>query len=81
MTENVLLLDDADRLMNLEETAKRMRTSRLFVKGLIDAGLLGAVRFGSECRVPKSSLHEFFVEHIGEDLQETLAAALENMRA
>lgn len=53
MTENVLILDDADRLMNLEETAKRMRTGRKFVKGLIDAGLLGAIRFGNECRVPK----------------------------
>mgnify|MGYP000127325111 FL=1 len=75
MTENVLILDDADRLMNLEETAKRMRTGRKFVKGLIDAGLLGAIRFGNECRVPKSCLHAFFVEHMGEDLLKTLASA------
>ena len=75
MAENVLILDDADRLMNLEETAKRMRTSRLIVAELVKAGMLGAIKFGKEYRVPKSAFHQFIVEHIGEDILETLAEA------
>jgi len=77
MAENdVLILDDADRLMNMEETAKRLRTSRPVVKGLVDAGILGAIRFGKEYRIPKSVFHKFIIDHIGEDLLETLAGGM-----
>lgn len=77
MAENVLILDDADRLMNLEETSRRLRTSRAVVSELIHTGLLPAIRFGKDYRVPKSAFHDFIVANIGGDILKTLADAIE----
>lgn len=71
-TANIMILDDADRLMNLEETAKRLRTSRGVVAELIKADFLGAIRFGKECRVPKSALNKFIADNIGINILEKL---------
>ena len=70
--ESTMILDDADRLMNLEETAKRLRTSRKIVMELIKVGFLGAIQFGKECRVPKSCLNKFIGESIGTNILERL---------
>lgn len=70
--ESTMILDDADRLMNLEETAKRLRTSRKIVMELIKVGFLGAIQFGKECRVPESCLNKFVGESIGTNILERL---------
>lgn len=72
----VLILDDADRLLSVAEVAARLRTTQPFVRALIEHGLLGAIRFGSNRRVPKSELGRFLAAHLGEDLQEALAAQM-----
>lgn len=70
-----MILDDTDRLLSIEEVAKRLRTSPTFVKRLIRAELLGAIRFNSQSRIPKTILNQFIREHINENLCDTLKDA------
>ncbi len=72
---NPMILDDTDRLLSIEEVAKRLRTSQTFVKRLITAELLGAIRFNSHSRIPKTALNRFIQEHINENLCDTLKSA------
>ena len=69
-----LVMDNAERLMNVEEVAKRLRTSRAVTTELLRLGWLKSVRFGSEYRIPKFALHEFIVDNIGVDILEKLEA-------
>lgn len=70
---DVLIMDDADRLLSVAEVATRMRTTQPFVRELIIHGFLRAISFGKNRRVPKSELNRFFVQYLGEDLSELLA--------
>lgn len=74
--EEKTVFDDADRLLSIREVAERMRTGQSFVKQLIDAGLLKALKFKRDRRVPKSIFNKFIADHVGEDLYEVLKAAL-----
>lgn len=69
-----LVMDNAERLMNVEEVAKRLRTSRAVTAELLKLGMLKAVKFGNEYRVPKFALYDFIVDNIGEDILEKLEA-------
>jgi DNA binding domain, excisionase family len=72
-----LILDDADRLLSIEEAAARLRTSHTFVSKLIDARLLPAIRFGKNRRIPKSLFNQFVVAHVDEDLPTVVEKLLE----
>ena len=63
-----LILDDADRLMSIEETASRLGTSRKVVTKLIQGGHLAALHFHRETRVPKTFLGRFIEECAGKDV-------------
>ena len=52
-----------------------MRTGQAFVNQLIDAGLLKALKFKRDRRVPKSIFNKFIADHVGEDIYEVLEAA------
>ena len=67
--------DDTDRLLSIKEVAERMRTGQAFVNQLIDAGLLKALKFKRDRRVPKSIFNKFIADHVGEDILEVLEAA------
>lgn len=73
---DVLIMDDADRLLSVAEVATRMRTTQPFVRELITQGFLGAIAFGKNRRVPKSELTRFFAAFLGEDLQELVADSI-----
>jgi len=73
--EKDLILDDADRLLSLEEVGERLGTGRVFVGKLIRAGLLNALAFRKIKRVPKSELTRFINKYLGQDLYEILEAS------
>ena len=79
--EKEMVLDDADRLLSLEEVGARLGSGRPFVGRLIRAGLLQAMAFRKIKRVPKSELTRFIQDHLGEDLYETLEARERLVRA
>lgn len=67
-----LIMDDADRLLSVEEVAERLRTGKQFVRRLINAGLLPALSFRRNRRIRKVSLNKFLEEYDGKDLYEVL---------
>jgi excisionase family DNA binding protein len=67
-----ILMDDADRLLSVEEVAERLRTGKQFVRSLINAGLLPALSFRRNRRVRKMSLNKFLEKYDGQDLYEVL---------
>nr|DAX02415.1 MAG TPA: helix-turn-helix domain protein [Caudoviricetes sp.] len=67
-----LIMDDADRLLSVEEVAERLRTGKQFVRSLINAGLLPALSFRRNRRVRKMSLNKFLEKYDGQDLYEVL---------
>lgn len=67
-----LIMDDADRLLSVEEVADRLRTGKQFVRRLINAGLLPALSFRRNRRIRKVSLNKFLEEYDGKDLYEVL---------
>jgi excisionase family DNA binding protein len=73
--EKIILDDDTDRLLSIKEVAVRMRTSQAFIKALIDANLLQALKFRRNRRIRKVTLNKFLADHDGEDLYEVLTAA------
>lgn len=73
--EKSMILDDADRLLSIDEVSERMRTSPTIVKRLIASKLLGAIRFNSQNRIPKTILNQFIHEHINENIYDTLNEA------
>jgi len=79
--EKALVLDDAERLLSLEEVGARLGSGRPFVGRLIQAGLLQALSFRRIKRVPKSELTRFIQDHLGEDLYATLEARERMVRA
>jgi excisionase family DNA binding protein len=79
--ERALVLDDAERLLSLEEVSARLGSGRPFVGRLIQAGLLQALSFRRIKRVPKSELTRFIQDHLGEDLYATLEARERMVRA
>ena len=70
--EKELIMDDADRLLSVEEVADRLRTGKQFVRRLINAGLLPALSFRRNRRIRKVSLNKFLEEYDGQDLYEVL---------
>lgn len=73
--KNIIFDDDTDRLLSIKEVSVRMRTSQDFVKSLIDAGLLKALKFKRDRRIRKATFNKFLSDHEGKDLYEVLAAA------
>lgn len=67
-----LIMDDADRLLSVEEVAERLRTGKQFVRRLINTGLLPALSFRRNRRIRKVSLNKFLEEYDGKDLYEVL---------
>lgn len=67
-----ILQDDTDRLLSVEEVAKRLRTGKQFVRSLINAGLLPALSFRRNRRIRKVSLNKFLEKYDGQDLYEVL---------
>lgn len=67
-----ILMDDADRLLSVEEVAERLRTGKQFVRSLINAGLLPALSFRRNRRIRKVSLNKFLEKYDGQDLYEVL---------
>lgn len=65
-------LDDADRLMSLDEVRIRLRTSPKIVSELTSKGLLKTLRFGNNKRVRKTTFNAFLEKYDGMDLLELL---------
>lgn len=74
-TGKAMVLDDAERLLSLEEVGARLGTGRAFVGRLINAGLIDALAFRKVKRIPKSELSRFVRDHTGQDLYTVLEAA------
>ena len=72
--EKEMVMDDAERLLSLEEVGERLGAGRTFAARLVKAGLLQALTFRKIKRVPKSELARFIQEHLGEDIYEILEA-------
>lgn len=72
--KEVVFSDDTDRLLSIEEAAARLRTSHGFVSDLINAGMLPALKFGTNRRIRKATFNEFLKKNDGCDLPEMLAA-------
>lgn len=72
--EKEMVMDDAERLLSLEEVGARLGSGRLFAARLVKAGLLQALTFRKIRRVPKSELARFVRAHLGQDIYEILEA-------
>ena len=75
MEKESTILDDADRLLTVQEVAERLHTSQAFTSELIKLTILPAIWFGSRPRVPKSAFNHFLTEYIGRDLRAEARAA------
>lgn len=60
--------DDGYRLMSIDETAARLRTSPAIVGKLIKTGALTYMRRGTSKSIRKYTLNAFLAKHDGEDL-------------
>lgn len=72
MKTDVMIADDADRLMSLEEVAARLRTSPKVVSDLLDTGLLKGLKFRSNRRVRKVTFNNFLDQYDGCDIYDIL---------
>ena len=72
MNKERIILDDADRLLSLDEVAARLKTSPTNVARLV---LLTTLRFGNYKRVRKVTLNEFLRRYDGQDLLAVLEGA------
>ena len=70
-----LTMDDAERLMSIEEVATRMRTPYPVVKKLVDKGYLDALFFKKQIRIPKSFFAEFLQKAKGKDIYKLIKGA------
>lgn len=68
MNKERIVMDDADRLLSLDEVAARLKTSQSNVARFINSGMLVALRFGHYKRVRKVTLNEFLRRYDGQDL-------------
>ncbi|WP_443874364.1 helix-turn-helix domain-containing protein [Megasphaera elsdenii] len=68
MNKERIIMDDADRLLSLDEVAARLKTSQTNVARLVKTGLLTTLRFGHYKRVRKVTLNEFLRRYDGQDL-------------
>lgn len=68
MNKERIVMDDADRLLSLDEVAARLKTSSANVARLVSTGLLTTLRFGHYKRVRKVTLNEFLSRYDGQDL-------------
>ena len=68
MNKERIIMDDADRLLSLDEVAARLKTSSANVARLVRTGLLTTLRFGHYKRVRKVTLNEFLRRYDGQDL-------------
>lgn len=68
MNKERIIMDDADRLLSLDEVAARLKTSSTNVARLVKTGLLTTLRFGHYKRVRKVTLNEFLRRYDGQDL-------------
>lgn len=68
MNKERIIMDDADRLLSLDEVAARLKTSSANVARLVSTGLLTTLRFGHYKRVRKVTLNEFLRRYDGQDL-------------
>ena len=68
MSKERIIMDDADRLLSLDEVAARLKTSSANVARLVRTGLLTTLRFGHYKRVRKVTLNEFLRRYDGQDL-------------
>lgn len=68
MNKERIIMDDADRLLSLDEVAARLKTSSTNVARLVRTGLLTTLRFGHYKRVRKVTLNEFLRRYDGQDL-------------
>lgn len=68
MNKERIVMDDADRLLSLDEVAARLKTSSANVARLVSTGLLTTLRFGHYKRVRKVTLNEFLRRYDGQDL-------------
>lgn len=75
MNKERIILDDADRLLSLDEVSARLKTSQSNVARLVRSGLLTTLRFGNYKRVRKVTLNEFLRRYDGQDLLAVLEGA------
>lgn len=75
MNKERIILDDADRLLSLDEVSARLKTSPTNVARFVRAGLLTTLRFGNYKRVRKVTLNEFLRRYDGQDLLAVLEGA------
>lgn len=75
MNKERIIMDDADRLLSLDEVAARLKTSSTNVARLVRTGLLTTLRFGHYKRVRKVTLNEFLRRYDGQDLLAVLEGA------
>lgn len=75
MNNDRIIMDDADRLLSLDEVSARLKTSPTNVARLVRSGLLTTLRFGNYKRVRKVTLNEFLRRYDGQDLMAVLEGA------
>lgn len=58
----------ADKLLSTDEVAAVLGTTRTFVNRILNAGLMIALYFGRNRRVPTSVLNKFIADYAGKDI-------------
>lgn len=75
MTEERIFPDDGDRLMSVEETAARLKTSQSVVRQLLRKRIIVPICNGQRRYIRKYALNNFLAQIEGQDLQALLAGA------
>lgn len=76
MEKSMIIADNAtDRLMNVEETAARLRCGTDVVRTLIRCGLLKAIKMKSRYRIRSFRFNQFLEDLEGHDLYQLLEEA------
>lgn len=69
------MYDSADEVFLVPEVAQKLKTSKAFVRKLIQLKLLPAIGFGRYAKVRKFTLNAFLERYEGEDLIAVTEAA------
>jgi len=64
-----------DRLLSTDEVGEALGTTRTLVNRMVNAGMMVALYFGRNKRVPTSALNAFIEEYAGHDIVAELERA------
>lgn len=75
MPDERIFPDDGDRLMSVEETAARLKTSQTVVRQLMKVRAIVPICNGQRRYIRKYALNNFLAQIEGQDIQSFLAGA------